>query len=107
MEDNILSDVIALEKTIQARIAAETSDAEKWVAAAKEQIRKDLALRQEGLRGEARQSVQKAKEEAEAKASELIRRAEEEAGLLLGVSDERLKEMILERLSLIIPEKER
>ena len=96
--------VISAEKEIQAYLETERSRAREWL----EEVRKDTegeCIRAEELIREAsRRTSEQARNEAMARAKDIVSEAEDRAERLLNLSDETLRGIIMRRLNMILPE---
>lgn len=99
-----MSRVISVEKEIQGCLEAQRSKARAWLESVKKEAEEEFLRKEESLRYALRMSAEQAKGEATAKAGKMIKDAEEEAGLLLNLSDETLRGIIMRRRNMVLPE---
>ena len=96
--------VISVEKEIQARLEAERARSREWLEGVKKEAEEGFS-REEGQTREAfRKSAEQSRDEAVARAGEIVKNAEEKAERLLVLSDETLKGIIMRWLHTIVPE---
>ncbi len=104
MEDDVLARVISVEKEIQACLEKERKKAQEWIEEVRKETEKEF-IREEGLIREAsKMSAEKAVDDAAARAKNIVGEAETKAERLLNVGDEILREIIMRRLYMILPE---
>lgn len=104
MEDDVLSRVISVEKEIQVCLEAERSKARAWLEGVRKEAEEEFIRKEEGLREAFRMSAEQAKDEAMAKAGNMIKDAEAKAERLLNLSDGTLRGLIMRRLNMVLPE---
>jgi vacuolar-type H+-ATPase subunit H len=104
MEDDVLARVISVEKEIQSRLEAERAKSLEWLEGIKREAEEEFATKEEQTRAAFRKSAEQSKDEAVAKAGKIVKNAEKKAERLLALSDETLKEIIMRRLHMIMPE---
>jgi vacuolar-type H+-ATPase subunit H len=104
MEDDVLVRVISVEKEIQTCLEAERTKAREWLEGVRKESEEEFAREAECIREESRKSAERAKNEAMTKAKIIIKEAGGRAERLLNLNDETLREMILRRLGMILPE---
>jgi hypothetical protein len=104
MEDDVLTQVISVEKELQTRLEAEQGMAREWVEQVRREAEEDLAREEALLRESLARAAGQAGVEAEARAGLLIRKAEEQAALLLDLDEEILRRTVMQRLGMILRE---
>jgi len=104
MEDNVLSRVISVEKELQVCLEAERNKAREWLEGVRKEAEEEFARKEERMREAFRISAAQAKDEAMAKAGDMIKAAGEEAERLLNLSDETLRGTIMQSLNMVLPE---
>ncbi len=104
MDKDVLGMVISVEKEIQASLEAEKVKASEWLEGIKKSSAEEFAREEALIVEDFQKSAATAMDAATAKAEAIIRDAEEEAGKLLSLSDGTLTEIIMKRISRILPE---
>ncbi len=104
MEDDVLAKVIIVEKEIQDCIETEKAKAREWLEEVRKETEEELIKAEEGIRRALDESLKHARDEAMAKAETLIKMTEEGADRLMKLSDETLREIIMRRVRMILPE---
>jgi vacuolar-type H+-ATPase subunit H len=102
MQD-ILAEVIKVEKEIQARLEAEGEKARQWVEQVKREMEEKALRAEEGFRELLENRIQEARAEADRKASEILNDANSKAEKIENLSDETLKSLITRHISRVLP----
>ena len=103
MDTSVLGAVIEAEQEIQARIEAERKKAREWIEGVKAEAAQSAAKEAERLRGESAATMATAKAGAQARAAELLRRTERQAGELAALSDTRLQQIMEQQIRHVLP----
>lgn len=104
MED-ILTEIIKVEKEIRERIESEGKKSVEKIEAVKRDIEKEIQTEERRLEESISEAMKEARLNAEDKAKEIINSARAEAERLGKLSDEELKRIIAKHLTHILPEK--
>ncbi|MEK6699173.1 MAG: hypothetical protein AABZ10_09050 [Nitrospirota bacterium] len=103
MDASVLGAVIEAEQEIQARIEAERKKARERIDGVKAEAAQSVAEEAERLRAESAATMVTAKAEAEARATELLRRTERQAEELAAPSDTRLQQIMAQQIHRVLP----
>lgn len=103
MKTSILGTVIEAEQEIQARIEAERKKTREWIEQVRAESARAAAGEAERLTGNSASTVAKAKAEAQARAAELVDRAQRRAEQLTALSDARLQQIMARQIHQILP----
>lgn len=103
MEDDILAKVVEVEKEIQERIEIEKEKSRQWLDNVRKDTDKKLADTEAGLAESLEKAVMDARNNAENRASALLKDAGKLAEKFRGLSDETLTSIIIKHMSSILP----
>ncbi len=90
MNDDILTDIIAVEKEIRERLDAEREHAAAWLAEVRTGLEEGYRREEERLREELERALAAARSEAELESARLVAEATAQADRLTGIEDETL-----------------
>ena len=96
--------VISVEKEIQACLETEKTRAREWLEAVRKETEEEYTRAEELIREASRGSAEQARDEATARAKNIVSEAKTRAERLLNLSDETLRGIIMRRLNMILPE---
>lgn len=103
MDDDILSQVVEVEKEIQQRIEIEKKMSQEWLENAKSEAEEKVLIEEKELKKNVTDSISIARLNAEKKAEAIISDANIEAERLEGLDDDILKNIILKHIIKILP----
>ncbi|MGE5894157.1 MAG: hypothetical protein ACM34I_08895 [bacterium] len=103
MEKDILNEVIEVEKEIHKSLELERAKTQEWLEAVKKEAEETFNQEREKLQGAYTEALAQAVHDAEAKASVILREAEEKAGRLGQVPDEILNRIVMKHIRRILP----
>lgn len=104
MENDVLAKVISVEKEIQDCLEGERAKAREWLDEVRKETAEELIKGEELIRKALDESLKQARDEAMEKAEILRKETEEWAERLMKLSDETLREIIMRRIKMILPE---
>jgi vacuolar-type H+-ATPase subunit H len=104
MEDDVLAKVISAEKEIQACLEAERTRAREWLEEVRKETEEECIRAEERIMEASKMSAEQARDEAMARAKNIVSEAETRAERLLNLSDKTLREIIMRRLNMILLE---
>jgi len=103
MQD-ILAEVIRVEKEIQKRLEAESKKANQQVEQVRRELEEKVLRAEEGTSELLKNRIQEATAEAHKKASEILNDANSMAEKIESLSDETLKTLLRRHISRVLPE---
>jgi vacuolar-type H+-ATPase subunit H len=103
MENNILREIIGVEKEIQQSIEQAKEMSRAWLENRKKEMDERLTKEEEEVVASFQQSRQKAAREAASRADDLVRQAELQADRIVHVKDEMLSRIVADRIHTILP----
>ncbi len=103
MDDDILSQVVEVEKEVQNRIEIEKKMSQEWLENAKREAEEKVLIEEKELKKNINDSISKARLNAGEKAEAIIRDANIEAERLEKLGDDILKNIILKHIIKILP----
>jgi len=103
MDDDILSQVVEVEKEVQQRIEIEKKMSQEWLENAKSEAEEKVLIEEKELKKNVTDSISIARLNAEKKAEAIIRDANIEAERLEGLDDDILKNIIIKHIIKILP----
>jgi hypothetical protein len=103
MENNILRDIIDVEKEIQQSLEREKVKAREWLDARKKEIESDSALQEQNIRQSYQQARDKAEQEASQIASELFELSRRQTDRLAHLENDILSKIVTNHISKILP----
>lgn len=104
MEEDILGKVVEVEDEIRRRLETEKVKAAEWLAKAGDEARQEVDRTREDLKGSLESVIKEAGDASREKAFQMIGDAESSAERLAGLGSEKLREIILRHISVILPE---
>ncbi len=106
MKEDILGEVIEVEKEIQKRLEVEKNKSQEWLEKVKRDAQKEILTEENSLKGSLEKAVKEAQLNAEKKASNISNDAHAKAERLENLSDEILKGIILRHITRTLPGQE-
>jgi vacuolar-type H+-ATPase subunit H len=103
MQD-ILAEIIKVEKEIQKRLEAEEEKARQWVEQVKMEMEEKVSKAEERFKELLESKVEEAKTDAHVKASEILKDVNSKAERIENLSDEILKTLVINHISRVLPE---
>ena len=103
MNNDLLRDVIAVEKEIQQNIERTQQDARIWLESREKELEVRCTREERAILESLLADEEQAKEDAARRTSELIKTAEEQAGRLAEITDEALDLVAAIRMRSILP----
>lgn len=103
MGNDILHEIIAVETEIQRNIEIEKEKTNEWIEKVKRDAEDEIGRDEERLKESDAQALKEAKADAERKAARIIEKAVARAEMLKRFDSESLREIIMERILLILP----
>ncbi len=103
MDDDILSQVVEVEKEVQQRIEIEKKMSQEWLENAKKEAEEKVLIEEKELKKNVNDSISTARLNAEKKAEAIISDANIEAGRLEKLDDDILKNIIIKHIIKILP----
>jgi hypothetical protein len=107
MEHDMLTTIIAVEREVEERLAAERRQAEERLARLKRDLADEAAREGERLQEATRLALAAARTEAGERAAAVVRRAADRGNQLAGLDDALLEAIIARHLGRILPEPDR
>jgi regulator of protease activity HflC (stomatin/prohibitin superfamily) len=104
MEDDVLARVISTEKEIQACLEVEKTKARAWIEGVRKESEEEFTAEGNLIREAARKAAEQVRDEAVATAEVVMEAAGERAQRLLNLSDETLRDAVIRRLGVLLPE---
>jgi len=102
MQD-ILAEVIRVEKEIHGRLEAEREKTKQWVEQVRREMDEKLLLTEKGLKETLEQTIQKVREDAMREASKILNDANSEVEKIKNFSDKTLKTLLIKHISRVLP----
>lgn len=106
MENDILSKVIEVEKSIQERLNEEKEKSLEWIEAVRQEAREEIAREEKKVKESCAVDAEKSYADAEKKAAEIIEEALRNAGKLEALPDDILTEIVRRHMVTILPSTE-
>ena len=103
MEDDVLSRVVAVEKEIQQRLELERTNAREWLEKTRAEQERKFLEEETLIKKESDSVYGQAVKDAEARASEMLDEAREEAARLEKEDDEVLARIVMKHIDGILP----
>jgi vacuolar-type H+-ATPase subunit H len=103
MDNNILRDIIDVEKEIQQSLEREKVKTREWLDVRKKEIESDSALQEQNIRQSYQQSLENAKREASKIASELFEQSKLQTEMLAHLENDVLSTIVTNHISKILP----
>jgi vacuolar-type H+-ATPase subunit H len=103
MENDILSEIIAVERDIQERLVAEERSAGTMLCSLRQDLEEEARREEERLAAARREAESSARVEAEERAAAIMRQAGSRAEQWSGLDDRTLERCIMEHLVRILP----
>lgn len=103
MDDDILSQVVEVEKEVQQRIEIEKKMSQEWLENAKSEAEEKVLIEEKELKKNVTDSISIARLNAEKKAEAIISDANIEAERLEGLDNDILKNIIIKHIIKILP----
>ena len=103
MENNILREIIGVEKEIQQSLDQEKIAAREWLDARKKEIEKDLVGQEKEIALSFQQARDDAAQDAEKKASELVEQAKKRMDRISHIENDILARIVTSQISKILP----
>jgi vacuolar-type H+-ATPase subunit H len=103
MENDILREIIDVEKEIQQSVEHTRATMREWVSARKKEIEDELVRSEGDIQAAFRRSRETAIEDARKKAANIIADAEQQAVQIGQIKDDVLKSMVSNHLHKILP----
>jgi hypothetical protein len=106
MPNQVLAEIVRVEKEIQARLAEERQKAAAWLESERARITAAVELELAESQREFRRTMAAAEAEVEIKIATLLKQAEEYAERLRKLPDQRLRKQLLLHLDRLLPEEQ-
>jgi len=103
MENDILSEVIEVEKEIQKTLEDEKLKAHAWLEQVKKESADELAHEESVIKASMNKAIENAKKDADLKAAEIVRQTKIKADDFAKLTDTTLREAIVKRLTRLLP----
>ena len=103
MENNILRDIIGVEKEIQQSIEQAKDMARAWLETRKKEMDERLAKEEQEIVASFQLSREKLAREAVSGAEDLVKRAELQADRIVQLKNETLEQIVADHLHMILP----
>lgn len=103
MGNDILTSIVAVEKEIRGRLAAEKKRGEERLVLVRAEAEAEIRREEEALSASLERAVAKARVDAERESAEILEEAGARAARLAGVSEELLERVVLKYLLKILP----
>ncbi len=103
MENNILREIIGVEKEIQQSLDQAKIAAREWLDARKKEIEKDLAGQEKDIALSFQQARDDAARDAEKKAAELVEQAKKRMDRISHIENDILARIVTSQISKILP----
>jgi vacuolar-type H+-ATPase subunit H len=103
MDNNILREIIDVEKEIQQSIEQAKEMARVWLETRKKEMDERLANEEKEIVGSFHQSREKLEREAVIGAEDLVKRAEQEADQIIQLNNETLARIVAKHIHMILP----
>jgi hypothetical protein len=104
MEEDVLARVISTEKEIQACLDVERTKAREWIEGVRKEGEEEFIAEGDRIRETARTAAEQVRNEAMSRAEIIMKEAGERAERLLNLSDETLRDAVMRRLGMLLPE---
>jgi vacuolar-type H+-ATPase subunit H len=101
--DDILCKVVAAEKEIRQMVDDEEARSREFIEKARKEAEEEVARELEDMKVSLAAAVEKARRHAEERAAAIKASARDKADRIGAISDERLREVVLEHLASILP----
>lgn len=103
MEEDVLSGIIGIEKEIGERVQSEKARSREWLEKVREETARELESVENGLEVSFKDELERARRDADERASEIVREAVARAEYLQGMSDGELRAIIMRHIGRILP----
>lgn len=103
MSDDVLGDIIEVEREISGQISSEKKKAGEWLEKVRAEAAEKVLAAENDLKASFDREAGLAKREAEEKAGLIIHEAAVRAGYLHDLNDETLKRVVIKHLRRILP----
>ena len=103
MENNILRDIIDVEKEIQQTLDREKLKTREWIDMRKKEIESDFAMQERNILQSYQQARENAEQEAEKTASELFEQSKQQTDRLAHLENDILSTIVTNHISKILP----
>ena len=103
MDNNILREIIGVEKEIQQSIEQAKEMARVWLETRKKEMDERLAKEEKEIVDSFRQSREKLEREAVIGAEDLVKRAEQQADQIIQLNNETLARIVAKHIHMILP----
>ena len=103
MDNNILREIIGVEKEIQQSVEQAKEMARVWLETRKKELDEQLAKEEKGIVDTFRQSREKLEREAVSGAEDLVKRAEQQADNIIQLKNETLARIVAKHIHMILP----
>ena len=103
MENNILREIIGVEKEIQQSIEQAKEMARVWLETRKKEMDERLAKEEKEIVASFRQSREKLEREAVSGAEDLVKQAELQADHIIQLNNETLARIVADHIHMILP----
>lgn len=103
MENNILREIIGVEKEIQQSIEQAKEMTRVWLETCKKEMDERLAKEEKEIAASFRQSREKLEREAVSKAEALVKEAELQADRIVQLKNDTLARIVADHIHLILP----
>jgi vacuolar-type H+-ATPase subunit H len=103
MENNILREIIGVEKEIQQSIEQAKEMAHVWLETRKKEMDERLAKEEKEIVASFRQSREKLEREAVSGAEDLVKRAELQADRIIQLKNDTLARIVADHIHMILP----
>ncbi|HEX9021642.1 MAG TPA: hypothetical protein VF903_10330 [Nitrospirota bacterium] len=104
MGKNLLGEVIDTEKEIQKSLEREKSRLSEWLKHIKGDCEAEYAGEEQAVKETLRLSLEKAKQDADIRASDIVQKASREIEKLGALTNEDLSRIVARRLRIVLPE---
>jgi phage/plasmid primase-like uncharacterized protein len=103
MENNILREIIDVEKEIQQSLDREKLKTREWLDVRKKEIASDSAMQEQNIRQSYQQAQENAEQEAAKTASELFEQSKRQTDRLVHLENDILTKIVTNHISKILP----
>ena len=103
MNNDLLREIIEVEKEVQQSLEQEKERVRLWLEARRHELDEDLAREEKEMRGSFQQSRERISREAANKAADLVKGAEQQAAQIMRFNDDTLAKMVSIHIHKILP----